>query len=156
MKDDQRKLLMINANKSLRAIRLVQSSLKSVKPFNPELEYSPKDLEPYDALSDRFIRAVEISLNFFRSYEYYMFAENSETLRDQLNRLEKSNIITSAYKWMQMRDIRNRIVHDYLPEEIKNIYDSIIDDFGPELDYLEKQINQVLRKETESEDSGDK
>lgn len=35
--------------------------------------------------------------------------------------------------WIQMRDVRNRIVHDYLPEEIKGICDSIMGEMGSEL-----------------------
>ena len=42
-----------------------------------------------------------------------------------------------------MRDIRNRIVHDYLPEQIKKIYDLIIDKFGKELSQLRSKITDI-------------
>ncbi len=62
-----------------------------------------------------------------------MYGESSETLRDSLNRTEKLEIISSTILWLQMRDVRNRIVHDYLPEEIKDMYDEIMGAFGKEL-----------------------
>ena len=133
MRDDQQILTKASLNKAIDAINLVEASIKEVKPFDTNKIYSPKEREPYDALCDRFIRAVEISLKYFRSYEKLMYGEISETLRDLLNRMEKLEIISSITLWMQMRDVRNRIVHDYLPEEIKDMYDEIMGSFGKEL-----------------------
>ena len=65
--------------------------------------------------------------SFFRTYERYLFAESSDTIRDLLNR-------------MAMRDVRNRIVHDYLPKDIKQIYDSIQNQFGDELKQLKSKL----------------
>lgn len=140
-------ILFFNAQKVQAVIKLVQASLSSIGNFNYKKEYTPKELEPYDALSDRFIRAVEISIKFFRSYELYVDAKYSETLRDQLNKMEKLEIISSTFLWLKMRDIRNRIVHDYLPEEIKDIYDSIKNEFSKELIKLKDKITKILTKE---------
>ena len=133
MKNDQQIITKASLNKAIDAISLVEASLNELKPFDKNKIYSPKEREPYDALSDRFIRAIEISLKYFRSYEKLMYGEISETLRDSLNRMEKLEIISSTILWLQMRDVRNRIVHDYLPEEIKDMYDEIMDAFGKEL-----------------------
>ncbi|MCK4252701.1 nucleotidyltransferase substrate binding protein [candidate division WOR-3 bacterium] len=140
MRDDQQILTKASLNKAIDAINLVEASLKEVKPFNANKIYTPKEREPYDALCDRFIRAVEISLKYFRSYEKLMYGEISETLRDLLNRMGKLEIISSITLWMQMRDVRNRIVHDYLPEEIKDMYDEIMDAFGKELLRLKTKL----------------
>jgi hypothetical protein len=45
-----------------------------------------------------------------------------------------------------MRDVRNRIVHDYLPEDIKEIYDSIMGPFGKQLLKVKEKINTWRRK----------
>jgi len=84
MKEDQQILTKSALNKAIDAIKLVEASLEEIKPFDKEKVYSPKEREPYDALSDRFIRAVEVSITFFKSYEKLMYGENSETLRDLL------------------------------------------------------------------------
>ncbi|MCK4422664.1 MAG: nucleotidyltransferase substrate binding protein [Candidatus Omnitrophica bacterium] len=141
--NDSKNIYEITQKKVLEAISLVESSLSDISPYNPEQSYTAKELEPYDALSDRFIRGVEISLKFFRTYEMYLYGENSETIRDLLNRMEKTELIESTYLWMEMRDIRNRIVHDYLPEQIKKIYDLIIDKFGKELSQLRSKIRDI-------------
>jgi len=86
---DQKVLTQDSAQKLIRAIGLVEASLSGYEAFDPHAIYTPKELEPYDALSDRFVRAVETSLKFFRSYERFLYATNSDTIRDLLNRMEK-------------------------------------------------------------------
>jgi hypothetical protein len=112
---------------------LVEASLVKLAPFDTTHDYTPDEFEPYDALGGRFVRAVEIFLKFFRSYERLLFGAESETLRDQLNRMAKLGVISSVGMWFDIRDIRNRIVHDYLPDKVKNIYDAMQGEFSDEL-----------------------
>ena len=144
MTDDQKILTEATRKKTVNAILLVEASLNRVSPYELNKTYSPLEAEPYDALCDRFIRAVETAIKHFVSYEKLMFAENSETLRDLLNRMEKMNLISSTKIWFEMRDVRNRIVHDYLPEKIKDMYDSIINEFGKEL----LNLLDIIKKNT--------
>ena len=125
------------------AIALVQASLEKLEPYDNQRTYTADEREPYDALSDRFIRAVEVSIRFFRSYERLQFAENADTLRDLLNRMEKLNLITSVECWFSMREVRNRIVHDYLPHEVKEMYDDIMGPFGQELLTLNEKAQHL-------------
>jgi hypothetical protein len=116
MSKDQRFITEKALKDAINAISLVEASLSDMAPFDSRKNYTPKQREPYDALSDRFIRSVEISIKFSRCYEKLMYGENSDTLRDALNRMEKLNLVSSVMLWMRMRDVRNRIAHDYLPE----------------------------------------
>lgn len=144
MTDDQKILTEAARKKTVNAILLVEASLNRVSPYELNKTYSPLEAEPYDALCDRFIRAIETAIKYFVSYEKLMFAENSETLRDLLNRMEKLHLISSSEIWFKMRDVRNRIVHDYLPEKIKDMYDSIINEFGKEL----LKLLDIIKKNT--------
>lgn len=129
--------------KMLNAVALVQASLNKLARYDEARQYSPDESEPYDALSDRFIRVVEVSLKFFRSYERLQFAEESDTLRDRLNRMEKLMLITSVERWFNMRDVRDRIVHDYLPHETRQMYDDIMGDFAAELLHVVDKAQQL-------------
>jgi len=88
-----------------------------------------------------------VSIKFFRSYERLQFAENSDALRDLLNRMEKLEMISSVEVWFRMRDVRNRIVHDYLPHEIKVMYDDIMEPFGRELIGCAEKAGQISLNE---------
>jgi len=72
-----------------------------------------------------------------------MFAENSDTLRDLLNRKEKLSFITSTRQWMLIRDVRNRIVHDYFiyqTDDLKRTCDTIQKPFEDELRQLKAKL----------------
>ena len=143
MNKDIEVILQQFRQKSLDSIFLVEASLKRVNIFDPKKEYTPDEREPYDALCDRFIRAVEISIKFFKSYEIKMFGESSDTLRDLMLRMEKTGMISSLDIWFRMRDVRNRIVHDYLPEEIQAIYNDLRQLFANELIRLKERLTDI-------------
>ena len=143
MKEDYKILLKASVSKLIPAINLVSASLEGLDHFDVDRKYSPKELEPYDALCDRFIRAVEACIKFFKTYNYYLNAVTSETYRDLLLNMEKLNIISSVGIWIDMRDIRNRVVHDYLPHQIKEIYDLIMGEFKDELFLTKQKIEKI-------------
>ena len=130
MTTDLELLAESNREKARRTIDLVVASLSEYRPFNPAATYTPKDLEPYDALADRFVRAVECCLRYFRSYELLEFAEQSDSTRSLLNRMEKLDLVGDTTLWLQMRNVRNRIVHDYLPEQTAQMYSEISGHYG--------------------------
>ena len=140
MNSDLITLITVARQKVLNTIMLVEASLSRITPYDVNQNYTPEEMEPYDAMSDRFIRAVEVSLKFFRTYERYLFVESSDTIRDLLNRMATVDLITSTQLWVAMRDVRNRIVHDYLPKDIKQIYDAIQNQFGNELKQLKSKL----------------
>jgi len=146
MSTDLMKLLEINRKKVVDALELVRASLNKLGPYDPQRDYTADEREPYDALCDRFIRAVEVNLKFFRTYEKVQFGEESDTLRDLLNRIEKVGLISSVELWFRMRDVRNRIVHDYLPEKVKEMYDDIMGVFGSELQQCPRLAQESLDK----------
>lgn len=142
-KTDQAALANEDREKVNACMTLVSASLTKLAPFNVNYKYTPDEFEPYEALGGRFIRAVELFLKFFRSYERLQFAESSDTLRDQLNRMEKLGLISSVSLWFDIRDVRNRIVHDYLPEKVQQIYDAMLGVFGDELKLSLTRINAL-------------
>ncbi len=133
MKKDMKVIAQKQQSKLAAAARLLQASLDKLPEFDPSRTSTPDELEPYDALCDRFVRAVEVTLKFFRAYERYMYGEESETVRDTLNRIIKLDLISEVELWMEMRTIRNRIVHYYLPDKLKELYDLIMFEYGREV-----------------------
>lgn len=133
-------LLALDYEKLHRSYSLVQNSLSRLPPLEPNLLDDSVAMEPYDALASRFERFVEIALNrFFRSVEIHQFGKKSESLRDRLLNMQKVGIITSVDLWMEMRDFRNRIAHDYLPEQLVTILNSIRSRFHQE---IMKSVNE--------------
>lgn len=118
-------LLTASRDKLMAAFELLFASVDDYPGFDPAVAYTPKQREPFDALSDRYMRAFESSLKLFRTWERVREAAPSETFRDLLLRMEKLGFISDMGTWLKMRDVRNRIAHEYLPEELANIYQAI-------------------------------
>lgn len=138
------KQLIIAKVKLQKAFLLLAASVEKFQPYHIDKNYSADELEPYDALSDRFIRVVEVAIKFFRTYEYYLQAEQSQTLRDGLHQMEKLFLVSNIDIWLEMRDIRNRIVHDYVPVKIAQMYHLICNEFYTELKQLDQQIENII------------
>lgn len=115
------------------AAALLAASLARHRPFDPARAYTPEELEPYDALCDRYMRAVEMAIRCLRTVERARLAVNSESYRDLLANAAKWGLIDDVEQWFRMRDLRNRIVHDYLPEKLAEIYSLIVGEYAPEL-----------------------
>jgi len=139
MSEDDR-LLAEHRAKAQAALRLLMASLDDYTPFDPSAALTPKQLEPYDALADRFIRAVESSLRLFRSVELHEFGVPSDSTREMLDRMEKLRWVSSADLWLAMRSIRNKIVHDYLPEQVAAMFAQIAGPFALELRDLAERV----------------
>jgi hypothetical protein len=137
---DERDLQRENRDKARAALRLIFASHDEYVPFDPAAELAPKQLEPYDALADRFIRAIESSLRLFRSIELHEFGVPADSTRELLDRMEKLRWVSSADLWMAMRSIRNKIVDDYLPEQVAQMFAQITGRFAVELRALGERL----------------
>ncbi|MCK9607904.1 MAG: nucleotidyltransferase substrate binding protein [Methylomonas sp.] len=137
--------LTIAAQKYQKVFLLLSASINKTSGFEVDKAYTADELEPFDALSDRFIRIVEVAIKLFRTYEYYMQAQQSQTLRDSLHQMEKAGLISDIDIWLDMRDVRNRIVHDYIPEKIAEMYLLVRTVFYRELALLNDKVNDLLK-----------
>jgi uncharacterized protein with HEPN domain len=142
-KENKSVVLKSNIDKSIKSISLLEASIRKVAPFDPVKEYTSDELEPYDALSDRFIRTVEVLFKFMRSYQLFNEAATSDTLRDLLLYIEKLNFITSVELWLEMREVRNRIVHDYLPDQQQHLFEDITGPFYNEIKHIRSKIEET-------------
>ena len=136
-------MLAASRDKLFAALELLFASVDDYSGFDPMLPYTPKQREPFDALSDRYLRAFESSLKFFKTWERVREAAPSETFRDLLLRMAKIGLITDLETWLNMRDIRNRIAHEYLPAELAHIYAGIVEMAAAELRRLAAKTSQI-------------
>lgn len=137
-------LLLVARSRLTAALGIFFASVDAYVTFVPGRAYSAKELEPYDALSDRFLRAFESCIKFFRTVERFRELAPSESFRDLLHRMEKYGLISSAEVWLQLRDTRNRIAHEYLPEELAKIYRDIVGAGAAELREVTSRLDGIV------------
>lgn len=140
MNEDIASALAENLRKTGNALRLLTASLDDYRPYDPAAALSPKQLEPYDALADRYVRTVECALRLFRSVEMYEFAEVSPSTRSTLGRMEKRGWDSGTEIWLAMRAICNRLVDDDLPDQTVQMFCTVTGEFAQALRRLRGKV----------------
>lgn len=93
---------------------------------NPK-ELSDAELETWDGFSTRFSRTADIFLS-----KYIKAAVKKDDpgfdgpFRDYLNRAEKLNLIADTPSWLEIRSLRNVIVHDYSDTDLDLIFKKML------------------------------
>lgn len=81
---------------------------------------NPEVLERYEALTARFARLQDLLIHPFRAIARIEIEdERAERVPDLLALMEKRGIVRDASAWRAMREVRNRIAHDYTGDPTK-------------------------------------
>jgi uncharacterized protein with HEPN domain len=105
------------AQKELKHLRYSQSQVFN-EPFTEEKASRLLDDEvlaaQLEAFTSRFCRFQDTLGDKLFPAWLDLVGERQRTLLDNLYRLEKLEIIPSAENWLQMRSLRNLMVHEYI------------------------------------------
>ncbi len=109
-------------------------------------EYTDSESDLFEALSGRFARAADLLFRrVFRSIDMFEFEETG-TLIDVLGRAEKRGLLSSIEEARKIRELRNDIVHEYMIEDIQDIYRSLLYCTPLLLMIIEKTRDYVLSR----------
>ena len=80
------------------------------------LENNLDAAEQLDAFSARFSRMQDTLGDKLLPSMLQMLAEQSGSNLDNLNRIEKLGLLTSVTDWLEARNLRNKMVHEYMDD----------------------------------------
>ncbi len=90
-------------------------------------EYSIEEFGKFETLCSRYSRSIDFLIRkLFRTIDEYEF-ENQGTLVDVVNNAHKRGLIDDIEELRIMKDIRNTIVHEYIEDELINIFDEVLE-----------------------------
>ena len=75
--------------------------------------------------------------------------EDQGTLLDALNRAEKRGLIVSASDFREIRELRNEIAHEYAQENLRPLFDSILEHTPALLEIIRRSHDYCLRYRSE-------
>ena len=119
-------LLQLNLSLLKQALPSFERSLVKCRDLDFSLPISFETEESLDALSSKFSRVSDIYTQKVLKTLVLLLREDAPTFLDRMNLCEKLGIITSADKIIEIRDLRNIIAHEYLSENLVEIYMEII------------------------------
>jgi hypothetical protein len=119
---------------------LFKQSYDKCKVFGIKKTYSELELEAFEALTARFSRLSDLLLQrVFRLIDSLELV-NEGTVVDRLNRAEKRKLFPAAKQFVEMKHLRNLIVHEYEPDEYTLVFKNVLNMAEPLLDCVDKTI----------------
>jgi hypothetical protein len=110
----------------VQALPSFKRSLEKCRPFDFSSPISFETEESMDALSSKFARISDIYTQKVLKTLLFLLRENAPTFIDRMNLCEKLEIIPSAEELIAIRDLRNTIAHEYLSENLLEIYQETV------------------------------
>jgi hypothetical protein len=102
-------------------------SLNKCMDIGTKREYSFEEQESFDSLTSKFSRTSDLFTQKIVRTVWTLLHEPFVPFIDLLNKAEKMNLIYSSDQIIAIRDLRNQIAHEYLPEAIYNLVPEVID-----------------------------
>ena len=124
---NNQELLKQNWELLIRSLDSLKLSVEKVSNIGQKTEYTFEELESFDSLTSKFARTSDIFLQKIIRTIWALLHETQMPLIDVLNKAEKLSIIESSDQLIEIRDIRNQIAHEYLPEAIQELIPDVIE-----------------------------
>jgi len=101
-------------------------SYKKCRAIKEESEYDLEQQESFEALTSRFARTSDILTQKVFKTLFMLLQENTKTIIDAANFLEKLEIVENADDLLNIREIRNQIAHEYVESDIKALFHDVL------------------------------
>jgi len=114
------------------AISTLQLSIRKCETIGLKESYTFEELESFDSLTSKFNRTSDIFTQKVLRSVWMLLHEPFAPYIDMMNKCEKMMVLMSADQMIEIRDLRNQIAHEYIPEAIR--------DLVPEVSELSSQL----------------
>lgn len=111
----------------LNSISTLHLSVEKCKRIGIKEEYSFEEEESFDSLSSKFSRTSDIFTQKVLRTVWMLLHEPFLPFIDFMNVCEKIQLIHSATALIMIRDLRNQIAHEYIPEAIRELAPELMD-----------------------------
>src|SRR5210317_507888 len=89
-------------------------------------EYDLEQQESFEALTSRFARTSDILTQKVFKTLFILLQENTKTIIDAANLLEKLEVLESADDLLNVRELRNQIAHEYVESDVKALFFDVL------------------------------
>ena len=129
-------------NASLESLIL---SVEKCKLIGLKEKYSFEEQESFDSLSSKFNRTSDLFTQKVIRTSWMLLHESFVPFIDMMHFGEKIGLLRSANEMIEIRDMRNQITHEYIPDALRDLVPEIIE-MTYQLVETIKCCNHFLRK----------
>ncbi len=105
--------------------------------------FGDEELIQMEAYTARYARVLDIYTQKILKTIDILEGYGDGSLRDILNRCEKSGIISNANKVLTWRILRNEIAHDYIPNQQRKVFFEVREHYAGLLDSIAKTRHHI-------------
>ena len=128
--------LQLDKNLLEKQLFWIEISFNECSKIGTKKEYTIEEFGKFETLCSRYSRGIDFLIRkIFRTLDEYEF-ENQGTLVDVVNNAHKRGLFDDIEKLRLMKDVRNTVVHEYIEDELADIFDEV-------LEYTEDLINII-------------
>lgn len=109
------------------AISTLQLSIRKCETIGFKESYTFEELESFDSLTSKFNRTSDIFTQKVLRSVWMLLHEPFAPYIDMMNKCEKIMVLLSADQMIEIRDLRNQIAHEYIPEAIRDLVPEVSD-----------------------------
>ena len=110
----------------LQSILTLELSVEKVRSFGVKDDYTFEELEAFDSLTSKFSRSSDIYTQKVLRTIWALLHEPFVPFIDMMNKAEKMQVLRTADQIVIIRDLRNQIAHEYIPEAFQELAGDVI------------------------------
>ena len=103
------------------AVSTLELSVRKCRSIGIKESYTFEELESFDSLTSKFNRTSDIFTQKVLRSVWMLLHESYVPFIDMMNKCEKMLMLKSADQMIGIRDLRNQIAHEYIPEAIRDL-----------------------------------
>jgi uncharacterized protein YutE (UPF0331/DUF86 family) len=124
----------------------LQLSINECKTIQIKESYSVDEFGKFEILCSRYSRGIDFLIRkIFRTIDEFEF-ENQGTLIDVVNNAHKRGLIEDIEELRIMKDVRNTIVHEYVEDDLVEVFDEVLIYSDKLIDIIENTLEYIDRK----------
>lgn len=108
------------------SVETLTLSINKCSTIGVKNHYSFEEQESFDSLTSKFNRTSDLFTQKVIRTIWMLLHEPFSPFIDMMNLGEKMQILLSAEQMIEIRDMRNQIAHEYIPEAIRDLIPDVI------------------------------
>ena len=137
-----KEILCENLKMLIKSKKWLEKSYNKITKINLDEE----EYEPFEALSNRFGRCVDILINkVLRSLDIVELEDIDKKL-DIVIRAEKRGFVDNYELLIEMKNLRNELAHEYIEEELEEIFVEILNKTPKLFEIIDKVIDYIKKE----------
>ena len=145
IREEAVKIFCENLNLLEKNLKWLKKSYEKAKKIDLNKELTEEDLEVFETLSNRFGRTVDILINkILRGLDIIELEDITRKL-DIVIRAEKRGFVDDYKVLIEMKDLRNELVHEYIQENLIERFKEVLE-YTPRLFDITNKLKDYVEK----------